>query len=845
MENRSLRKTWMALFWAIVLTAFAPGAFAVLTIAAMPSGTTSPANAWDSRPYTWPGNNLELWGRVVQYDGGKALTYTWDFGAGEGSATGTVSSQANIAASHVYAATGSKVATLTVTDVPAGGTHTAMASVYIDVVPQTLDAQKRLAIQRALKYLYMSKAAATVNSCSTNYWNGSGNSARPRAVTGLAVLAFEDYNHRASNPMDQDIYAETVDKGLKYIEAYLRRTSASNTGMTDSDLNGNGYKVYPDNSFLYEQGIEAMAIANSNTPTRTVTCSTSSHIQGWTYMTVLQDMVDWIAFAQKEGTSGYAGGWRYNANDGESDNSVSQWPVLGLIAASQAPWNISAPSWVKSRMPIWISYSQNANGGWGYTAASTPTVARTGGGVIQHSHAGSGGNLANAVAYIGSNWCLQGGSDTQNLGNHYAMYAVKKGLQYAGVTTVSAPTCTINSVGYGGVATDWQNDYDKWLVNRQTSSGTNGIYWPDWQYVTGAQPTAAFGLLVMAPGLTESPPVAVAGPDQEVPPSTTTPTIVVNPVSFDGSASYHTDSTKSIVLYEWDFDFDGITFDVNATGATTTKADGYSLPSGVSSKVFTVGLRVTDNSSPTLTARDTLNVTVSNGNQAPVAVPGGPYGGAVGEDIVLNGTGSYDANSAGGSNPLCGQATPSGCDEIARYQWNLDGDALFGTEDTPPEPEGATPTVNFGSFIGTKTISLKVTDSFGASAMQSSSATTVAVSNLQPLCYVKTVSLYNPLTRVWTHGWKLNLKNEGTSSASSISAILTSIPLGVTVLDGNLAWAGSIPAGSSLQSTDDFRYRFVGAAPDLAAMTWDIELTDNLGARHIIRKIPQGYGACP
>lgn len=830
MKNSSLRKTLTAFISAVALATCAVNAHAVLKVVAMPSGQTTPANAWDSRPYTWPGNNLELWGRVSAYDGGKPLSYTWNFGAGEGSAAGAVTNQDNIAANHVYGGTGTFSATLTVTDVPAGGTETASTTVYIDVVPQTLEIQKNLAIQRALKKLYTTRRPTTRNGCPVYYWSRTDTI----GDSGLAVLAFEDYNHRAVNDPDQDIYAGTVDMGLKYLESYLYRTGATDTPSTDSDLNGNGYKTYASGGNGYDQGIWAMAIANSNQPGRVATCSTASHIQGMPYQTILEDMVDYIAYMQHD-SGGAMGGWRYSANGG-SDNSVAQWPVLGLTAASQAPWNISPPAWVKARMPNWINYSQSASGGFGYTYAGYwDNIAKTGSGIIQMSYAGAGGSMPNAIGFIGNNWCTTQ-YDYGNLGDHYAMYAVKKGLQYAGITQVNAPACTGGLSGYGGTPTNWQSDYNRWYVlNQAGTTDTNGVYWGSSVRIGSPETSTALGLLVLARGLTESPPVAMAGGDQEVPPNQN--------VSFNGSASYHTDPTKAIALYQWDYDYDGATFDVDATGPMVTKAGGFPLPAGQSTWNYTVALRVTDNNSPPLTARDTLVVTVSNGNQAPVAMAGGPYGGAVGEDITLNGTGSYDANSVGGSNPLVNVTTPSGFDEIVLYEWDLDGNGIFGAADG--EPVGPNPVVNFGAFIGTKTISLKVTDSFGASGVQSASATTVAISDVRPMCYVRTLNAYNPFTKVWTHGWKLKLENVGSASASSISAVLTSIPPGVTVLDGNLSWSGAIPPGGSLLSTDDFRYRFKSPAPDLTQMTWDIELTDNLGARHVIRQIPQGSGTCP
>ena len=834
MRNNLIRSGLTSFLAAVLMILFTSSAYAVLNISVMPSGASTPPNAWDSRPYTWPGNNLELWGRVTQYTGGLPLTYTWDFGAGEGSATGTVGNADNIAESHTYGATGSYVATLTVSDVAAGGIDTASAKVFIDVAPNTLDVSKNLAIQRALKYLYMNRLSWNITgntSCDAYYWSNTDWT----GDTGLAVLAFEDYNHRATNDPNQDIYADTVQRGLWFVEGQLRTTDAANTPNTDSDLNGNGLKTYEAYSGgnAYRNGIVAMAIANSKDPTHVSTCGFPSGepgVQGMSYKTILEDVVDYIAYAQEDRTycSGY-GGWRYSANYCSSDNSVSQWPVLGLTAAGQAPWLISPPGWVKDLMKIWSGYSQNAgNGAFGYTySGEWNNVAKTGSGVIQMKYSGiSGTALTNAINYIGNDWC-DTGWDYGNIGDNYAMYAVKKGLQNAGITDLTVPTWC-NALG----TVNWQNEYDSYFVNHQIDGGTNGVHWPGSIRISEGATSAAFGLLVMSKGLTESPPVAVAGGAQEVPP--------LKPVSFDGSASYHTDPTKAIVQYDWDYDYDGISFHPILTGVKPTYTTGYALPAGTSSKIYTVALRVTDNNLPPLTGFNTTTVKVSNGNQAPVANAGGPYSGAVGSNITLDGSKSYDPNSQGGSNPIINPLTASGFDEIVSYDWDLTGNGLFA------DAHGVKPVINFGTFIGTKTISLKVTDSFGNSGVQSSSATTVAVSDVQPMCYVRTLNAYNPITKKWTAGWSLNLQNVGNGSASNLSATLTSIPSGVTVVKGTLSWSGSIGAGGNLLSSDDFRYSYGSSAvPALTSMTWDISLTDALGQSHVIRKIPQGSGTCP
>ncbi len=790
-------------------------AFATLKVNVMPSGTNSQANVWDSKgPYTWPGNSLELWGNV-SYDGALPLTYTWNFGAGEGApASGTVTNRGNIAVTHTYANQGSFVATLTVTD----GTQTDTDTVFIDVVPQTLAVRKNLAIQKGLKYLYLNRSTTTVNGCPGNSWSnveGTGG-------TGLALMAFMNHGHLEINDPDADIYAKIVEEGLNYYFYYFqdqRTASMDNTTFTDSDINGNGKKHAGYTNNMYQVGISAMTIAATATPNAVVRSCANASIAGRTYKSVLEDIVDFIAYAQQEGTSGAAGGWRYGANYGSSDGSVTQWPVLGLGEAQNPPWNISAPAWVKTRMHIWSAYDQNANGGYGYTwYGEWVNVAKTGAGIAGIAYAGpGGGDLTKAVNYLNNNWGASG-YDYGNKGDHYAMYAVKKGMEYAGLSTIGTH--------------DWQAEYDQWLVDNQRATG----YWDGSVRIPTGTPSTAFGLLVLAP-LEACKPLANAGSDQNV-------GVGVN-VSFNGSASTHTcPATGSIVTYQWDFDYDGVTFNVDGTGPNAVKSGGYTITNGKATQNYTVALKVTDNAGKT--GFDTLVVTVANGNTAPTAKPGGPYLGAVGEDITLNGSASFDANSAGGSNPIPNPGTASGYDEIVRYQWDIDGDGLYGNDDTPPEPDSDKPTatINFGDdFIGTKTIRLKVTDSFGETAAQSTVTTTVAVSDLFPVNYVLVSNVYNRVTQKWTVTWRMNLRNAGNAAATLVGAVMTpsSIPPGTIVNDNNISWVGSIDPGETQLSSDTFQYTYSRAAggPDLTKITWDIQFTDGLGTQHIVRNIPQ------
>jgi len=126
-----------------------------------------------------------------------------------------------------------------------------------------------------------------------------------------------------------------------------------------------------------------------------------------TYYDVMVDVVDWLAWGQGDSLTG-RGGWNYGPNYSYGDNSVAQWPVLGLIAAEQ--WGINAPAFVKSELNYWIDYIQNdSNGGSGY---SHPTdwllnIAKTGGLLVEMYFVGDDKDAPRAqqaISYIQSRW---------------------------------------------------------------------------------------------------------------------------------------------------------------------------------------------------------------------------------------------------------------------------------------------------------------------------------------------------------------------------------------------------------------------------------------------------------
>ena len=163
-------------------------------------------------------------------------------------------------------------------------------------------------------------------------------------------------------------------------------------------------------------------------------------------------------------------------------------------------------------------------------------------------------------------------------------------------------------------------------------------------------------------------------------------------VTLDGSGSIG----YPIVSYEWDLDYDGVSFDVDATGATATfDAAGLDGPISVN-----VALRVTDDDGATDT--DTATVTVDN--VAPTADAGGPYATDEGSDLTLSAAASTDPGN-----------------DIAVYVWDLNND---GTYDKAGQTE-----LFHAVDDGSHTVVLEVRDHDGASDTE---AFTVTVNNVAP-----------------------------------------------------------------------------------------------------------------
>ena len=520
------------------------------------------------------------------------------------------------------------------------------------------------------------------------------------SATGASTEAFEIQGTLPNGDPDEDPYVETVQRGLNYLlsQMYSFPVAQDSTycPQGDPDVNGNGIGLccYTDQwHSMYESGIALMALASSGCPS-CVAATGIPEVVGQTYLDIAQDMVDYFAYAQSDPYTGvYEGGWRYYGNIGESDNSVSQWPVIGMEAGEVnfGHEGLLVPQFVKDELNLWIDYIQNdLSGGSGYMHPDDwVNIAKTGGLLCEMKFVGdttASGRVEDASEFIYNNWDTDWEHFPAN--SYYAFYSVMKGFRLLCIETIP-----INDPS----GFDWYGDqvrgYAPYIVADQDPNGA----WQGGAY-SGHPLTSAWAILTLKKTVVQPGPVADAGPDVPNHP----PLIEI---TFDGTGSYHRDPDRSIVKYEWDFG-DG---SPPVEGPIVTHAypavfnPDDTIDWDATTADYTVTLTVVDDSSPALTDLDTCVVHITPPPWPPVADANGPYTVYQCETLTLDGSGSYDPNGAlypDPSHPWHG--------EIVSWEWDLDNDGEYD--------DAAGETTTWSSCdLGLYVVGLKVTNNFGES----------------------------------------------------------------------------------------------------------------------------------
>ena len=226
------------------------------------------------------------------------------------------------------------------------------------------------------------------------------------------------------------------------------------------------------------------------------------------------------------------------------------------------------------------------------------------------------------------------------------------------------------------------------MVDRQNADGSwsGGNRW----YIVNRLSTP-WSILILSKSLFEAgSPVAVA---DAVP----NPAVAGQTITLDGSASFHQDAAKNIVMWEWDLDNDG-TWDATGPAATTSFPALGDYP---------VVLRVTDDGDPTKTDDTIITVRVTIPPLAPTADANGPYVFCPqAQPWVLDGTGSVNPDEG------VSEAGQPGDTIQEYYAWELNSNNAFDDAFGPqPDVTGFFTALGTGDYL----IQLRVTDTTSSS----------------------------------------------------------------------------------------------------------------------------------
>ncbi|HRD94879.1 MAG TPA: PKD domain-containing protein [Rubrivivax sp.] len=693
-----------------VAAAMSLGSFAappvVKTVPWVASNPVIPHTSWSGKQITLKGTS-DLAGGNIQY--------RWNPGDGSADKVGVVTNGRAVEATHTYTGANRIVtATLTVTNTSTN--ESASQQYYVELVAKTLQAEVNVAIDEGLWYLHKSMTPYLTDQ---GYWATSYNAETPSNLNAFFV------NGHLETGADANPYTDTVRRGMKRLFSLLSvsnipmsKTYPAPIGTVNPDSNANGIAIYAnaDGSYTYASGIYMTAIVASGTPDA-ITSTGPGNVIGRRYKDIVQDMVDGYAYGQTN-AGVWMGGWGYDWLSGSSDNSVNQWATIGMMAAADWGGTVVVPAWVKTANITSLNNTQatTANCGAGYDGAFAYTnnycyfpwgpYGTTPAGMVQMVNDGIGRGDARwdrTENFIRNNFCSASPSSTANLKRYYyGLFSFTKsmllspggGLRF--LTNRPPGVAGANPIDWYAAQSSQGDACDgvaRTLVNDQNANGS----WPlrnDYGYHTVF--SSAWAIMMLNRTVYESGvPVAVA----KVTPN---PAVVGQTVTLDGSASFHQDSAKAILQWEWDLNNDGV-YDRSGVVVTTSFAALGSYP---------VTLRVADNSSPAKVNTTTATVVVSIPPLAPTANAGGPYNFCPAQKPwFLDGTASV--------NPDQGQSQGPGFpgDLITSYLWDLDGSNAFATPGAQPDVTAYFGGKSAGSYL----VQLKVTDntalSFPASGM--------------------------------------------------------------------------------------------------------------------------------
>jgi hypothetical protein len=507
-----------------------------------------------------PGVSLPVFGSA---DGGVGIAngqgYEWIFTpnadvaiADDGTLSGVIANDRFIVENVTFTLLNGSTREIVTATLRVNGDAATQKSVQIDIVAtndaisdtqlENLAVNVNIAIADGLRALYGDQVATGVGTIGR--WNhGTNDQVHNCGATAFAIWAFANSGHRPTNSVNNDIYAEWVQKAVDWVlqQSFSRvppvagAAFAANLTVTpDGNGNNRALSLCGSDGTLYmgyssPSATAALIAAYSANPNLV---RTSAPFAGENYMALVQDAVDWISASQEDSVGTFQGGWMYTF-DGNADTSADSWNYVAL-EGFEAVFGGTVLEDVKREAERRINSSQSQNapvGQFGYQntgCLGAGCNATTGGGLsglVMVSRGGRagfhldpGGSLTSAtfpsvasrksaaVSHLGANWHVAGNTWTGNLPNFYAMWTQARALRLHGASQLTNQGTTFNwesgeATSAPGVVAppgDPQEGYFPFLVRTQQAGtgrwlGTvNSANWT-------TQMNTAWGVLILQP----------------------------------------------------------------------------------------------------------------------------------------------------------------------------------------------------------------------------------------------------------------------------------------------------------------------------------------------------------
>jgi hypothetical protein len=487
------------------------------------------------------------------------------------------------------------------------------------------------------------------------FYQGSNYPGEDVSTTAMAVLKFEDRARELSlDPFDsvQYPYATNVINGLNYL--------FSNVVVYGKDSNNNETYYFNEGSPIYSTGYGMMPIAASTKPDRVIVLPGKA-LDGKTYRQALQGLVYFLAQVQNT-----TGGWRYSVPSSDVDNSFTGTATLGIGYAHAAPpfgFSLDIPPSVLTGLTNFVTIIQTTSGPYSGGSTYCPycgweNIYKTGNLLFELAQLGAGPDdprTANALGFIGKYWNTVNNPYGQGggwMGDYLATFTMMKGLMAYGLNDVPGHP-------------NWFDDVSNYVVKDQHSDGS----WTGQSgYATSPTFSTASALLVLEKAV----PIIIG-----LVPDAGGPYYGFNTIPITFSAANSKAYNDTIVLYEWDWDNNGvyqkttspiithafattanhtvklrITGKSGKTATTTTKAYTIKYASSIGSGTVNVGnvgdffrtsVKVAYN--PTTPVTGKLEYYIKNGPSFISTKITGfiPGSGANGKELTFTGEGVYNS----------------------------------------------------------------------------------------------------------------------------------------------------------------------------------------------------------